>query len=60
MDPQLIIAAIQAAMKLIELAQKAAGHLKQSGELSKEDEVKIDAKIAELKNKPWWQVPEGE
>lgn len=60
MNPQLIIAAINAGMMLLELATKVGKDLKQSGELSPADEKALDDKIAHLKEQTWWQVPEGE
>lgn len=60
MDPQLIIAAINAGITLIDLATKVGADLKQSGELTPAQEQELDAKIASLKDKPWWNVPEGE
>jgi hypothetical protein len=54
MTPALIIAAIEAGMQLINLASKIAEGMKQSGELSPEEEAALDAKIKALTSQPWW------
>jgi hypothetical protein len=53
---EIIIAAINAGIMLIDLAMKAGATLKQSGELTPEQEKALDDAIAGLKDKPWWQV----
>ena len=55
MTPQLITAAIDAAMLLISLATKAAAALKQKGELNAADEAALDQKIASITQQPWWK-----
>ena len=56
MTPELIIAAINGAIMLIDLAIKAGTDLKQEGELTPEQEKALDDSIAGLKDKPWWNV----
>jgi len=58
MTPALIIAAIEAGMQLINLASKVAEGMKQSGELSPEQEAALDAKIKALTSQPWWTPEE--
>jgi len=59
MNPDLIIAAINAGIQLIDLAVKASEDLKQDKELTPEQEKALDESIANLKNKPWW-TPDAE
>lgn len=59
MDPMLIIAAINGGIQLIDLAVKTAENLKKSGEMSPADEAALDATLADLKSKSWWQ-PKGD
>ena len=42
-------------MQLLELGQKIAASLKQSGEWTAADDKKLDDKIAALKTKEYWQ-----
>jgi len=55
MGADLIIAAINAGITLKDLAMKWAADLKQSGELDEAGEKALDAKIANLSDKPWWK-----
>jgi hypothetical protein len=56
MTPELIIAAINAAIQLLAFIDKAKGDLSQSGEMTPEQEAALDLKISELKQSPWWNV----
>ena len=51
-----IIALIEAAILLAKKIPGAVNALKQSNELTLEQEQQLDAKIAELKTLPHWQV----
>lgn len=53
MSPQLIIAAINAAMELIAWARKAAAEGKRTAEWTKEEEQAVDAKIDAIGTAPW-------
>lgn len=55
MDPALIIAGIDAGIKLITLALKGAEGMKQNRELDAVNEAALDAKIASLQQQPWWK-----
>jgi cell division protein ZapA (FtsZ GTPase activity inhibitor) len=55
MNTALIIAAINAAIELLAFIDKARQALSQSGEMTKEQEEALDAKIAKLKDSPWWR-----
>lgn len=55
MNPDTIFTALNLALSLLQFAEKAAADLKQNGELTNEQEAALDAKIADLKSRPWWQ-----
>lgn len=55
MTPAIIFAAISAATQLIDFIAKAQTDLKQSGELTPEQEKELDDQIAGLKDSPWWK-----
>jgi hypothetical protein len=51
-----IIALVGAAVELAKLVPGAVRVLKQSGELTPEQEAELDRKIAELNTLPHWRV----
>jgi hypothetical protein len=51
-----LLALVNAAIALVEKIPTAIAWLKQSKELSPEDEAKLDARIAALRQAAHWQV----
>lgn len=56
MNPLLIIAAIEAATKLLEFISKARQQAARTKEWTPEEEAKVDANLEELKKKASWQI----
>lgn len=57
MQPAVILALIEAALALIERIPSAVQALKQSAELTPEQEAQLDQRIAKLKDQAHWKLP---
>jgi hypothetical protein len=55
MNPTLILALINAGLTIAENIPALVSHLKQSGELTPEQEAALDDRIAKLKDQPHWK-----
>lgn len=60
MNPKTILALIEIALMLSKRIPELIQALKQTGELSPQQEADLDALIASLKDKPHWQVEKKE
>jgi len=52
---QLLPVLISTATEITGLVQKVTTNLKQSGELTPDQEKQLDAHIKDLESQPWWQ-----
>ena len=51
-----IVAALDGLAALMKLVENAIAAGKERGEWTAEESAAFDASLAELKNKPWWQI----
>jgi hypothetical protein len=56
MQPAVILALIEAAIALVEKIPSAVTALKQSAELTPEQEAQLDERIAKLKDQSHWSL----